>query len=86
MLEAKSARDLARRARPIRMEETPRFFLAGTDLADSRMWKVDESSPEGSGINKARFIDPNFVEKDFRSLQVSIPNDRIFCGNPVHRP
>ena len=71
MLKAKSARDLARRARPIRMEETPRFFLAGTDLADSRMWKVDESSPEGSGINKACFIDPNFVEKDFRSLQIN---------------
>ena len=47
------------------MEETPRFFLAGTDLADSRMWKVDESSPEGSGINKARFIGSEFCREGF---------------------
>ena len=89
MLKAKSARDLARRARPIRVEETPRFFLAGTDLADSRMWKVDESSPEGSGINKARFIGSEFCREGFRSLQGSPPGESGLlmeeCG-PASKP
>ena len=47
------------------------------------------SSAEGAGIDKARFIDPNFVEKDFRSLQGSPPGESGLlmeeCG-PASKP